>query len=41
MTCVQRVYQLLPPPYRAVWLEWLEAEEIEKRKSSLENTRVY
>jgi len=37
---LQRVYQLLPPSYRAVWLEWLDAEQKETRKLAQENTRV-
>lgn len=32
----QSVYQLLPPPYRDVWLEWSDAE---KQAAQLEKSK--
>ena len=37
----QRVYSLLPPPYRDVWLEWLSAEENAKKLAAGEDVKVH
>ncbi|XP_074851666.1 ATP-dependent RNA helicase DHX29 [Carettochelys insculpta] len=35
----QSVHQLLPPPYRDVWLEWSEAEKKKEEESKLETNK--
>ncbi|GAB1597821.1 ATP-dependent RNA helicase DHX29-like [Argonauta hians] len=35
----QPIYQLLPPPYRDLWLEWMEAERISKQKAQEINNK--
>jgi ATP-dependent RNA helicase DHX29 len=37
---VQRVYQLLPPPYRDVWLEWQDAEDKVRDEVKLQENKV-
>ena len=37
---LQRVYQLLPPAYRDVWLEWEDAEKKLKDDRKLEENKV-
>ena len=36
----QRVYQLLPPPYRDVWLEWQDAEDRGSAEAKAEKNKV-
>ena len=36
----QRVYMLLPPPYRDVWLEWQDAEDKAKQETKAEENKV-
>ena len=38
---VQSVHQLLPPPYRAVWLEWLDAEKAVKQQAKEKENKVF
>ena len=38
---VQSVHQLLPPPYRDVWLEWLDAEQKLKKEAVAEDNKVH
>lgn len=35
----QPIYQLLPPPYRDLWLEWMEAERISKQRAQEINNK--
>ena len=37
---LQSVHQLLPPPYRAVWLEWLDAENAAKQEAKEKENKV-
>ncbi len=37
---LQRIYQLLPPPYRDVWLEWQEADNKQKENKKTEENKV-
>jgi hypothetical protein len=34
------VEQLLPPPYRAVWVEWLDAEKAAKQEAKEKENKV-
>jgi len=36
----QSVYQLLPPPYRDVWLEWADAEKQAAQQEQLQENKV-
>lgn len=36
---MQSVHQLLPPPYRAVWLEWSDAEKKKEELSKMETNK--
>ena len=37
---LQSVHQLLPPPYRAVWLEWLDVENAAKQEAKEKENKV-
>ncbi len=36
----QRIYQLLPPPYRDVWREWEDADKKHKENKKSEENKV-
>ena len=38
--CPQSVYQLLPPPYRDIWLEWLDSEKSAAREQQDKKDKV-
>ena len=40
MFALQKIYQLLPPPYRDVWLEWQDAEDRAKQETQTEENKV-
>ena len=40
MFCYQRVYQLLPPPYRDLWLDWQDKDSQLIQEAKAEENKV-